>query len=546
MSTKPPILGLGETITSVDVAVIDTNSEWLGVSRLQLMENAGRSVAEEVLKRINGRCRVAVYAGPGGNGGDGLTAARHLAYAGCEVEVLVVVRREQIHSKETLAMLEALENMDYTVELRFARSPREIGPTDADVVVDALLGVGLRGAPRSPYSDAIEAVNASSGLKVAVDVPSGLNADTGETPGVYVKADVTVTFHKMKPGLLKRPDVAGQIVVASIGAPPESEVYIGPGDVLHRYPRRSWRAHKGSAGRVLVVGGSREYVGAPILAALAAERAGVDLVYLAAPFDVRNVVMSHPTIIPVQLKDHDVLHPDHIQQLENIIGRVDSIAVGMGLGLAEETTEALNKLLKIAAEKGKPVVVDADGLKHLSRIREILKEVSGKTPIVLTPHQHEFQILFSETLPDIDKDINMRIEMAAAKAAEYNVTLIVKGPIDIITNGRIARLNKTGAPAMSCGGTGDVLAGLTAALLAKKLEPIHAAAIAAFTNGLAGMLAYTEKGESITALDVIEKIPEALNNPVEAAAKAKPILYKRIVRRQQGKNLWQQTAARRG
>ncbi|MET1129162.1 MAG: NAD(P)H-hydrate epimerase, partial [Thermoproteota archaeon] len=234
-------LGFGDTITSRDVAVIDTNSEALGVTRLQLMENAGRAVALEVHKRLAGRrgARVTVFAGPGGNGGDGLAAARHLAFLGYQVEVLILARPGEIRSEEARRMYEALEQMDLSVNLKVAVDPGRLEPVTSDVVIDAILGVGLRGAPRSPYKEAIEAINKSEGLKVAVDVPSGLDSDTGEAPGAAVRADVTVTLHKPKPGLAARPDLTGEVVVYSIGAPPEAEIYVGPGDVLHRYPRRS-------------------------------------------------------------------------------------------------------------------------------------------------------------------------------------------------------------------------------------------------------------------------------------------------------------------
>ena len=506
--------GLGPEIFSKDVHVIDTNSEWLGVSRLQLMENAGRSVAEIVAQRARRGGRVIIYAGSGGNGGDGLTAARHLAYMGYTVEVILLARPEQIRSEETRRMYEILLSMDTTVAIHTVRSTAEIAPVNADVVIDALLGVGVHGAPRSPYKEAIDAINNSSGLKIAIDVPSGLDPDTGETPGTHVRADITVTFHKPKPGLRKRPDVVGELVVASIGAPPESEIYVGPGDVEARVPRRTWLFHKGMAGRVLVIGGSIDFVGAPIIAAIAAERTGVDLVYLAAPSNVVRAASSHFTIIPVELREHPWLHPDHVQILEPFIARVDSIAIGMGMGLHDESWEAFRAVIKLAKKYEKPVIIDADGLKHLSRDLSLL----GKN-IVITPHEAEFERLFGEKPEPVDKIVS-RSRTVAKKAREHEATILLKGAVDVITNGKRVRLNKTGAPAMSVGGTGDALAGITAALLAKHLGPFDAACIAAFINGVAGGLAYLDKGDSMTTQDLLEKIPTVLSNPLEAARKA--------------------------
>ena len=515
-----PLLGLGEDITSVDVAVIDMNSEALGVSRLQLMENAGRSIAEEIAKRVDRGARIAILAGPGGNGGDGLAAARHLAFKGYVVDVMLLTRPEDIRSHEAQTMYKAIEFMDTTIELRIVRNPGMLNLRGYDVIVDALLGTGLRGAPRSPYAEAIEAINKSDGLKVAVDVPSGLDADTGEAPGPCVKADVTVTFHKPKPGLLRRPDIVGELVVASIGVPPEAEIYVGPGDVAYRLPRRSWRVHKGQAGRVLVVGGSEDYIGAPIISALAAQRGGVDLVYIAAPRKVIDVAARYPTLIPVELKDSPWLHPSHVERILEIAKRADAIVIGMGLGLKDEVQEAVHRLL-VNIPKNKPIVIDADALKMLRDKRELIRN-----NMVLTPHEAEFSTLFG-VRPAPVEDLLNRAMTVAQQARQYNnVTILLKGPIDVITDGKRIRFNKTGAPAMSTGGTGDALAGITAALLAKGVKPFDAACIAAYINGAAGALAYKEYGESMTALDLVERIHVVINDPLGTAETA--FLYKRL------------------
>ncbi|HIQ23610.1 MAG TPA: NAD(P)H-hydrate dehydratase [Pyrodictium delaneyi] len=513
-------IGLGSHITSVDVSVIDANSEALGVSRLQLMENAGRSVAEELAKRAERGSRIAVLAGPGGNGGDGLAAARHIAYMGYSVDVVLLAKPSEIRSPEARAMYEAVELMDTTMGLRVVRSPCDIDLHGYDAVVDALLGTGLKGAPRSPYAEAIDAINSADALKIAVDVPSGLNADTGETPGPCVKADVTVTFHKPKPGLLKRPDLVGELIVASIGAPPEAEVYVGPGDVLYRVPRRSWHTHKGQAGRVLVIGGSEDFIGAPIISALAAQRIGVDLVYIAAPSKVITAASKHPILIPVELKDAPRLSPGHVDTILRVAERVDSIVIGMGLGLNRDTQKAVKELLA-RIPKDKPVVLDADALKIVSDDRELIRH-----NMVLTPHEAEFHKVFGVKPASIE-ELPARIMDAVQQARLHsNVTIILKGPIDVITDGARARLNKTGAPAMSAGGTGDTLAGITGALLAKGLKPFDAACVAAYINGAAGALAYKKYGESMNAVDLIRHIHVVLNDPARVAKEA--LIYRRL------------------
>jgi len=518
------ILGLGTVISSLDVAVIDSNSEALGVPRLVLMENAGRGVADVVTERVRPGGLVVIYAGPGGNGGDGLAAARHLAFRGYRVKVYLAARPDQMRSTETRTMYNALNNMDYTVDMDIVREPCHVGPVKADAVVDALLGVGLHGAPRSPYRELIEAINAAdTRLRVAVDVPSGLDADTGETPGAHVRADITVTFHKPKPGLLRRRDVTGELVVAPIGAPPEAEVYFGPGDVKHRMPRRNWDTRKGKAGRVLVIGGSERYIGAPIIAALAAEAVGVDLVYLASTERVASAAATQrPTLIPFILEGEHIA-PEHVEMLQQLISRVDAVALGMGMGTDSDTVEAVSLLLEKLRAYNKPVVIDADGIKAL---REIGLEKLQGVKAILTPHDAEFQHLF-EARPAPVTCITDRIKDAAAAATRaYGSVVLLKGPIDVIAAPSKARLNKTGAPSMSAGGTGDALAGLTAAMLAKKLDTFNAAGVAAYVNGAAGALAYRRKGDAATVLDTIEAIPAVLSSPEETAREA--LIYQRL------------------
>ncbi len=520
------VLGLGTTISSREVLVLDANSEALGVKRLQLMENAGAEVARAIVDKVRGPKRVVVFAGTGGNAGDGFVAARHLAYHGYSVTVVTVKSPSEIKSEEAKIMYDALVKMDYSIELIEAPPPDTYGDLleNSDIVIDALLGVGIRGAPRYPYDRAIRAINNADKTVFAIDTPSGLDTDSGDAPGEVVKADYTITFHKPKPGLLKRRDVAGEVIVASIGIPPEAEIYAGPGDVLYRLPKRKWSTRKGRAGRVLVIGGSRDYVGAPILAAFAAEAAGVDLVFIAGPPNVvSSATAKKPTLIPVRLEE-DYLSPRSLDKLLPFIEKVDAIAIGMGLGLAEETRELVYRVLEHAEKHNVPVVVDADGLKHLKARVEILH-----SNMVITPHDKEFETLFNTEPGPMDCPLK-RVEATAREAAKHKgVTILLKGPIDVVSNGSKARLNRTGAPSMSVGGSGDTLAGLVAAMLAKKLDPFNAALLAAYINGAAGALAYKEKLDYMTALDIVEKIPQVLKDPLGTAGHS--VIYYRLSKR---------------
>ncbi len=509
------LLGFPDTISSTEMKIIDRNSAAWGVTSLQLMEAAGRSVAEVVeakLGGVRGR-RIVVFAGAGGNAGDGLTAARYLAARGARITVYLLTRPDELRG-EALHQYRAVEAMDVSVEVKVVRDVQDMPDSvEADAVIDALLGIGVKGRVRSLYARAIEAINSSTGLKVAVDVPSGLDPDTGRELGPVVRADVTVTFHKPKKGLLvdSARRYVGELVVANIGVPPEAEIYVGPGDVEQLYRPRPWTAHKGSSGRVLVVGGSETFTGAPALAALTVLRVGADLAFVAAPSRAADIIASYsPELITVKLEGSDYLVPDHIERLRSMIERVDVVAIGMGLGLHEETGEAVEKLIEEARRLGKKVIVDADGLKHLAKRRHLLGDY-----MVVTPHAGEFRTLFDMEVPGPEDPLG-RLEVAAQAASSYsNVVILLKGPVDVVTDGRRGRLNKTGAPAMSVGGTGDVLSGAVAGLAARGLPLFEAACLAAYIVGLAGSIAYRERGESMTPLDVVERIPRVLEKPFE-------------------------------
>lgn len=512
----------GEPLTSLDVRVLDRNAAALGVPTELLMENAGRAVADVIDSRLGGveGKRIVVFAGAGGNAGDGITAARHLASRGGVVDLYLLTRPEELRPETSALEFKALYHMDLSVHVKVVKDLNDLpSPVAADAVVDALLGIGVRGRVRSLYARAIEIINSSKGLKVSVDIPSGLDPDTGEELGPVVRADVTVTFHGPKKGMLRRRDLCGEIVVVSIGIPPEAWLYVGPGDVEYRVPRRGMKSHKGQAGRVLVVGGSETFTGAPTFTALAALKSGVDLAFVAAPQRAADVIASFsPDLITIRLPRHDYLAPEHIELLKPWISRVDVVALGMGLGMRGETREAVLAIIEEAHRQGRKVVVDADGLKHLAASPEHLRMVS-----VVTPHAGEFRTLFKRELPD---ELQKRGAVVREEAGRYGVTVLLKGYVDVISDGSRVRFNKCGAPAMAVGGTGDVLTGVVAALLAKGLSPFDAACVAALVNGLAGCLAYSELGDNMTASDVLQRIPHAFNKPFDIFTKH--LVYRRL------------------
>jgi yjeF N-terminal region len=242
-------------ITSKRMRALEINSDSLGVSTLQLMENAGRAVVEEIEKEVSlDNVSATVFVGHGGKGGDGLVVARQLAGRGAKVRVILL---GEIKHKDALVNLNAVMEMDYSVELKEVYDLSELTPTKSDVLIDAMLGTGVKGKIREPFVTAIEVFNKSQGFKVSIDVPSGLDPDTGESLGAHVTPDLVVTFHDMKVGLLK---VGFRTVVKKIGIPPEAELYVGPGDLMVNLKPRDMKSRKGVGGRVLVVGGVRPSV----------------------------------------------------------------------------------------------------------------------------------------------------------------------------------------------------------------------------------------------------------------------------------------------
>lgn len=493
-----------------DVRAWEVNGVWLGIPLLLLMENAGRAVADLVECKLGGveGKRVVVYAGKGGNGGDALVAARHLSLRGARVEVVLAYDPRLVEHEDARVNLEALRRSG-EIPVRVYRGGR-VEPPIADAVIDGLLGVGVRGRLRDPIASLAAAINGSGGLKVAIDVPTGVDPDTGEAVEGAVVADVTVTMHRAKAGLSKAGRYTGEVWVAEIGLPKAAEYLAGPGDVAARIPARPRDAHKGVGGRVLIVGGSRGYFGAPALAGSAALAVGADLAFIAGPGGSAHAAASwNPNLIPRPL-DGDELSPDHVEALASEASRAHAVVVGPGLGLSGRVVEAVGELLERL--RGRPVVVDADGLKAIAELGLKLWPEA-----VLTPHRGEARrLLEGDNSPDHVKSI----------AEEYNATVLRKGPEDLICSpDGVCRANRTGTPAMSVGGTGDVLSGVLAAFMARRVsiagdpDPLNTAAAAAWLTGRAGELAAGHYN-LLTATKLIDYLPEAYLEALKAARMA--------------------------
>ncbi len=494
-----------------------------GLSGPVLMENAAAGVLAEMERFFDGLAglRVGIICGKGNNGGDGLALARRLSIRGIVVRVALLASFTALKG-EARANLFTLRKMD--VELAQNASSRVIAEVVAwsDIVVDAMLGAGLSGPLAGGYAFAAEQLNASGKPVVAVDIPTGINADTGEVLGTAVRAELTVTMAALKRGLVLYPGAryAGEVRVTDIGIPAEvldkEKITVGfltqetAGGLLHPRDRD---AHKGSFGHLLVVAGSPGKTGAALLAARGALRVGTGLVSVATPYNLVPIVqaqLSEAMCIPSAESLEGTLGPGSDDELLKASGGMNACIIGPGLSTHAETIQVVRNLIQRLTI---PLVIDADALNALVGSLDILKK--AKAPVVMTPHPGEMARLLGAASTDVQKD---RVGCAMAFAKKYKVTLALKGAGTVIAtpDGRVF-INSTGNPGMATGGTGDALTGMIGGLLAQGYTASPAACLSVYLHGRAGDLAAEEKGEmGMLAGDLIEKIPAALQMTMQA------------------------------
>ena len=484
-------------ITSEEMAALDENCKFYGLIPIQLMENAGANVANEIKKRFTGKgTSVTIVAGKGNNGGDAFAAARHLH--GFDVKIVLLGSSKDLRTEETSGNMRILKENSFDIaEITDSSELKTL--YGSEVIIDAIFGTGIRGKIREPEATAIDLINDANAFVVAVDIPSGLDPDTGDAEKA-VQADLTVTFHSAKRGLLNAKEYVGELVVADIGIPDGMDRLAGPGDV-RIVAKRKASSHKGDNGRVLIVGGG-PFFGAPTLAALAALHAGADWVTIAAPKSVSSIIASISPNLIVQPLSSEILVEEDVPVVSNLIKQHDVVVIGMGLGAEEATKKAVGKIIEAA----KNVVVDADGLYGLQLP---LKDKH----VIMTPHAGELSKIGGmdgrvEVPPEANSE--ERIEFVKEFSKLNKVVTLMKGPTDIISDGVRVKLTRKGNAGMTVGGTGDVLAGITGAFFAISSDPFKAATAAAFVNGTAGDLAFADKGYGLLATDVVENIPRVM------------------------------------
>jgi ADP-dependent NAD(P)H-hydrate dehydratase / NAD(P)H-hydrate epimerase len=475
-----------------------------GVPSLELMEAAGAATARaaEEVARLG---PVRVVCGKGNNAGDGLVAARVLAEAGHEVEVLLLWPADELSP-------DAAANRD-----RYRGASREVGAGEvpealagSGVVIDAIFGTGFSGAPRPPADAAVEAIGACGSPVVAADIASGVDASTGEVEGVAVRADVTVSFHAAKLGHWIAPGKwhSGDVRVAEIGipagAPSEPAAGLIRPDVLALAPRRGRESTKFSSGQVLVVGGSRGLTGAVCMASEAAIRAGAGYATVAVPSALEDIFEVKLTeVMSRGLPGPDSLGPEAAGEILGLGERAAAVALGPGLGRADGAFELARSLS--GAVKA-PLVIDADGLNAHAGHLEALADRSA--PTVLTPHAGELARLLDS---DSDHVAANRLRCAREASQRSGAIVVLKGDDTLVVDGDRVAINRVDSPGLATAGTGDVLTGVVSAMLARGIEPFAAACAGVLAHARAGLVAAERVGtESVIATDVIGAVPAGL------------------------------------
>ena len=525
-------------VTAAEMRRIEEDAIAAGTTVEELMQRAGRVVADAVGEALDGRVvgrRVLVLAGPGKNGGDGLIAARILRQRGASVSVACPIPRA-----DNDPLLEECAAAGCSItQGDLADSVATLAK--AELVVDALLGTGRSRAVEGPILNALDAVRGTSGTTVvAVDVPSGLDSDTGEVDPATLPASVTVALGCVKIGCLTPhgADLCGEIHVAEINlahyatrmsgidrilvgtelqAPPTDEPGVGVitlDEVSRLLPQRSMTGHKGTFGHTVIVGGSAAYRGAPALAARAAARAGSGTVAIAAPETITDSIAPmapEATHIPLPADPTSLLDSDAASHILEILESrfADALAIGPGMGRNHPTTLFMREVFD-GVPISKSLLLDADALTLLPELPQWWRQFRG--PIVVTPHPGEMASLCDMSVQDVQAN---RIELAAEKAKEWGVTVVLKGAYTVVASpDEPPSICPLALPALASGGTGDALAGIITGFLSQGLTTSAASRAGVYVHGTAAALAAHANGNMTSGLlasDLIEKIPAAMD-----------------------------------
>lgn len=497
-------IGTSKNSSHVDRACV----ERLGIPLMVLMENA----ALKVIKHLNTDkySSYVLICGAGNNGGDGLAAARHLYVLGKKVEVFMVLNNSGNMSECCNANYNILKNMGVAItNITDDECIHKLKDSllKAEVTVDGIFGTGLNREVEGIFKKTIETINEYSKYTVSIDIPSGMNGDSGKILNCCVKANKTLCFEFYKRGFLdyKSREFTGHISVESIGIPENilnefhnNEFMLERSYLIDNLKPRSKYGHKGDYGRTLIIAGSEGFSGAAYLATEAAVRSGSGLVTLCTSSRLQD-------ILSCKLSEAMTSSYENKEKLLELIKPCNALAIGPGLGKNETTLE----LLELVIEKAQcPIIIDADGLNVLSENLSLLKK--AKNTIIVTPHPGEMSRLTGLSVADISSS---RVDIARKFALEHKIIVLLKGYETVITDGHTVYINPTGNSAMASGGMGDCLTGIISSFVAQGLSPLVAAACGAYIHGYAGDKLSRDK-YCVNASDVIEEIPYVLKEIV--------------------------------
>lgn len=496
------------------------NKEY-SITQVQLMENAGRGVAQWIDRFVEEKSipkEVLIICGGGNNAGDGFVGARYLQDMGFRVSVICLVKEDELKGPAKINYNKLKRIKKLSIYKAFNKIQLErLGYIfkDTPLILDCILGTGIKGEVKGFFREVIEYINSLSKKVISVDIPSGMDANTGN--GLCIKANATLTMGLPKVGLLKPgiEDTVGYLHIIDIGLPQElvKEVksnleYIHPQDFSGLVPRRLLSSHKGNFGHVLVLAGSPQYTGAAALCAMGALRSGAGLVTLGVPRglqEVYQIKLTESMTLALPETEEGTLSEDAYPYIMKFIENVDSVALGPGISKHPSTIKLVKKII---SGSPKPLVIDADGVNAIAE--ELLVLRKAKAPLILTPHPGEMARLLHTSIKSVQMD---RWKITRELADKYGITIVLKGFHSIVAgDDKKIYINSSGNPGMASGGMGDVLTGIIAGLLAQGFRVIDSVRLGVYIHGASGDLVASEKGEwGILASDLLGKLPFVMN-----------------------------------
>jgi len=501
----------------IDKQTINT----FGLPGLVLMENAGRSAVEYFMETFIDikHKKVAIIAGRGNNGGDGFVIARYLFSKNIDVKIYLCCS-EDVVKGDAKTNLNLCYNMGVEIIELFDQEKfeeYELSMAHRNIWIDALLGTGLKSEVKGYYKYIIDYVNSLKKPVFSVDIPSGLNADTGKICGSAIMAKATITFGLAKIGLVVYPGASyvGSLKIADIGIPPKIVETLNPKqnllteDMIKSYIKpRIPEAHKGTTGHIMVIAGSKGKTGAAAMTAMSAMRSGAGLVTLGIAESINNIMETQvleAMTLPLSENESGFLSMDAFEDIMVNLDNKKCLALGPGLGMSEETGKLVRKLIQ---EVNIPIVLDADGINHLERHTEILHSI--KAPMILTPHPGELARLLDMSVSDLLED---RITIVKEFTEEFKVHLVLKGAKSVIGHPyQSVYINPTGNSGMASGGMGDVLTGIIASFIGQGYPLEFAIRTAVYIHGMAGDILEVEKGVfGYLASDIMLILPKVIN-----------------------------------